>query len=143
MGVTPNVDRRYNRLPAPGDVAMAQLSNQHVALRCYARRSGRHHQKWLAHCIDLDLWGVGESAGTAKQSLDDAIALYFEGVRGAKTDRAADVLMSRRAPARFFVLWYGAWYGKRLARWLSGHWPVSPSAFMESQTVPGVPRVSA
>lgn len=76
-----------------------------MILRCYLRRTGRD-ARWVAHCIDLDLWAVGKSAHDARHSLEDAINGYVETVLDTEDEESVVPLLRRRAPLRFVALWH-------------------------------------
>lgn len=100
-----------------------------VPLRCYARRSGRTPNRYLAHCIDLDIWAAGASIKDAKSSLEDAILGYARAV--LDTDDTATILplFARRAPLRFVALWHILRLLDALRS--NGAWPLSPESFEE------------
>ena len=85
-----------------------------LVLRCYVRKSGRTPERWVAHCIDLDLWASSSSPYGAKKSLEDAIQGYLEVVFDTKDDASIPRLLRRRAPLRFFALWYLMNFGQSL-----------------------------
>ena len=76
-----------------------------MILRCYLRRTGRD-ERWVAHCVDLDLWAVGKSAHDARYSLEQAIDGYVETVLDTEDKGSVLPLLRRRAPLRFVLLWH-------------------------------------
>jgi len=74
-------------------------------LRCYVRRSGRS-DRWIAHCIDWDVWAVGSSAAKAKASLEDALRGYARVVMKSDDLASIERLLARRAPLRYVLLWH-------------------------------------
>jgi len=87
-------------------VPVAQL-----IFRCYIRRSGRHEGRWVAHCIDLDLWASGPSEVAARTSLEDAILSYLEAVLDTKDKESIPQLLRRSAPWYYVLFWHliGLW----------------------------------
>lgn len=77
-----------------------------LALRCYIRKSGRVEGRWVAHCIDLDLWAVGSSLEGAKKSLEEAILGYLETVLETEDRESIPRLLQRRAPLGYIALWH-------------------------------------
>jgi len=111
--------------PAPRRIRPAEL-----VLRCYGRRSGRTPERWVAHCIDLDLWAVGRSWEEAQAGLEDSIRSYVRAV--VDTDDAASVLrllLRRKAPFRFVALWHFIRLLSSIRR--DGRWPLGPRPFEE------------
>lgn len=77
-----------------------------LALRCYVRRSGRDRDRWIAHCIDLDLWASGKSISDAKSSMEDAITGYLQTVLDTNDRGSIPRLLRRKAPLRYRVFWH-------------------------------------
>lgn len=96
MGVGPEEHGRKSEHVRPAD----------LVLRCYGRRTGRSPRRWVAHCIDLDLWAVGDDWEGTRRSLEDAIVGYLETVLDTRDQRSIPALVRRRAPTRFVVLWH-------------------------------------
>ena len=65
-----------------------------VALRCMAE--GRDDE-WTAICIDLDIAVQGNSFAEVKDSLNQAIDMYLEGVSELPSEER-ERLLKRRAP---------------------------------------------
>lgn len=102
-------------------------------LRCYLRRSGRNRGRWVAHCIDLNLWAVGDSMDAAKRSLEDAIRGYVRTVLRTKDVESIARLLNRRAPLRYVALWH---FGAALVAIRETGWPLSFQLFREPYPVP-------
>lgn len=83
-----------------------QVRPADLVLRCYGRRSGRASHRWVAHCIDLDLWAVGEDWEKTRHSLEHAIEGYLETVLETGERSSIPALLRRRAPLRFVLLWH-------------------------------------
>lgn len=100
-----------------------------LVLRCYARRSGRVKTRWVAHCIDLDLWAAGDSLVEARQGLENAISGYITTVLDTDDRDSIPRLLRRRAPLRFVLLWHLI----RLVHWLrhNGRSPLDSQPFEE------------
>jgi predicted RNase H-like HicB family nuclease len=77
-----------------------------MVFRCYARRTRSDRNKWIAHCIDLDLWAAGKSIEDARSSMEDAVRGYLTVVFDTKDRASIPRLLRRRAQLRYFVLWY-------------------------------------
>ena len=82
-----------------------------LVFRCYIRRAGRQEGRWVAHCIDLDLWASGPSAAAARSSLEDAIPSYVEAVLDTEDTDSIPQLLRRRAPWYYVLFWHliGIW----------------------------------
>jgi len=98
MQVAPPEGRMSDK---PTPVRLEQL-----ILRCYARRTGSDRNRWVAHCIDLDLWASGGSVDAAKDSLQNAIVAYLETVLDTDEHGSIPSLLERRAPLRYRALWH-------------------------------------
>ncbi len=90
----------------PEKKQLVPVSTATLVLRCYVRRSGRAQGRWVAHCVDWDLWAVGASAEAAKASLEDAIKVYAQAVTNTEDRASISRLMRRRAPLRYIALWH-------------------------------------
>lgn len=67
-----------------------------LVLRCYLRRVRGSEQRWVAHCIDLDLWAAGDSPEAARRSMEDAIVGYLETVLDTQDQESIPRLLRRR-----------------------------------------------
>ena len=77
-----------------------------LVLRCYLRRVRGSADRWVAHCIDLDLWATGGSPEAARRSMDDAVVGYVETVLDTKDHDSIPRLLQRRAPLRYVLFWH-------------------------------------
>ncbi len=74
-----------------------------LVLRCMAlQRKGY----WVAMCIDLDLVVQADSVDRAKQLLREQMFSYIHDAFTVDADHAGK-LLSRRAPLRYFAMYYG------------------------------------
>jgi len=77
-----------------------------LVLRCYLRRVRGSANRWVAHCIDLDLWATGDSLEAARRSMDDAVVGYLETVLDTTDHDSIPRLLRRRAPLRYVLFWH-------------------------------------
>lgn len=106
----------------------APVRPQALVLRCYGRRAGRERSRWIAHCIDLDVWAVGGSIDEVRESLESAISGYLETVFDTEDQASIPRLLLRCAPLRYVLLGHVI----RLANLLDGKWNTSlDSCFWE------------
>lgn len=85
-----------------------------LILRCYVRRSGRSPERWVAHCIDLDLWASAGTMEDAEKSLSDAIVGYVQTVLDTTDVESVPRLLRRRAPLRYIALWHAVRLASRV-----------------------------
>lgn len=77
-----------------------------LVLRCYLRRVRGSEQRWVAHCIDLDLWAAGDSPEAARRSMEDSVVGYLETVLDTQDQASIPRLLRRRAPLRYVLFWH-------------------------------------
>jgi hypothetical protein len=77
-----------------------------LVLRCYLRRVRGRENRWVAHCIDVDLWATGDSLEAARHGMDDAVVGYLETVLDTKDRESIPRLLRRRAPLRYVLFWH-------------------------------------
>lgn len=87
-----------------------------LVLRCYVRRVRKSERRWVAHCIDLDLWAAGDSLGDARTGMRCAITGYVETVLETEDLDSIPPLLRRRAPLRYRSLWHSLRIVHRLRR---------------------------
>lgn len=73
-----------------------------LLLRCMSLRRDGY---WVAMCIDLDLAVQADTAAQARKLLTEQIRSYMADAVGTDAEHA-DTLLSRKAPLRYFVLFY-------------------------------------
>lgn len=71
-----------------------------LVLRCTVRRDPQRPGRWLACCVDLDLYAVGGDLEGAAHSLAQAVEGYLETVLDPSKPGPVDHLLRRRAPLR-------------------------------------------
>lgn len=98
-----------------------------LVLRCYARRTGRDRDRWVAHCVDLDLWATGKSLDEAKASMDDAIVGYLLTVLDTHDEGSIPRLLKRKASLRYRLFWRLL----SLLDWMNGSGPLNSQSFEE------------
>lgn len=76
-----------------------------LVVRCYVRRVRGSKERWVAHCIDLDLWAAGDSLDTARSGMRCAIAGYLETVLDTADQDSIPRLLRRCAPLRYRMFW--------------------------------------
>lgn len=101
-----------------------------LVLRCYARRTGTNRDKWIAHCVDLDLWAAGKSFEGARESMDLAVRGYLATVFDTQDRDSIPRLIRRRAALRYLALWYVISLWSRLSR--NGRRPLDTQPFEET-----------
>jgi len=83
-----------------------------MILRCWVRPDRELPGRWVANCIDLDLWAVGKDHRDAQESLHDAIQGYLETVLETQEPTSIAELLQRRAPLRSRLAWHALrWRG--------------------------------
>lgn len=75
-----------------------------LLVRCFAMRRDGY---WVAICVDLDLTVQANTAAQARKLLKAQIASYVADAVGVDSDHAQE-LLTRRAPLRYFALYYFA-----------------------------------
>ncbi len=80
------------------------MRTESLILRCYVRPDAAR-KRWMAHCVDLDLWASGTTLAEAKQSLHDAIYGYLETVLESDDEQSVSSLLQRRSPLRYLLYW--------------------------------------
>lgn len=75
-------------------------------LRYYVRRTMSENRRWVAHCIDLDVWVVGDNLENARMSLEDAIQSYIAAIYDTEVLEFIPSLLERKALFRHQLLWY-------------------------------------
>jgi predicted RNase H-like HicB family nuclease len=100
-----------------------------LVLRCYLRRVRGSEKRWVAHCIDLDLWATGDSPEAARRGMDDAVVGYVETVLDTQDRESIPQLLRRRAPLHYVLFWHLV----RVARWIrrDGGPPLDSQPFEE------------
>lgn len=73
---------------------------------------------WVAMCIDLDLAVQATTAAQAKKRLREQMHSYIEDALAVDADYATN-LLTRRAPLRYFAMYYGIKWLNRAKHWLS------------------------
>ncbi|HET6303494.1 MAG TPA: hypothetical protein VFG80_01850, partial [Myxococcota bacterium] len=87
-----------------------------LILRCWVRPDRGVPGRWVASCIDLDLWAVGKDPRDAQASLHDAIEGYLETVLETGESSSIAELLERRAPLRYRLAWHALrWRGHVLS----------------------------
>lgn len=71
-----------------------------LVLRCTVRRDPQRPGRWLACCVDLDLFAVGEGPEGAARSLTQAVEGYLEAVLDPSKAGPVSHLLRRPAPLR-------------------------------------------
>lgn len=99
---------------------LAQIPPVRLILRCYVRRAGRRPDRWVAHCVDWDLWAVGPTPDKARASLENAITGYARAVFDTDDRASIPALLGRRAPLRHVAVWHLL----RIASKLTGDGPM-------------------
>lgn len=75
-----------------------------LLLRCYAERNG---DLWVAYCLDFTLACQGDTLKEVKAKLDAQIRDYVYDALVGEDREHAEYLLTRRAPARY---WLTYWY---------------------------------
>jgi hypothetical protein len=86
-----------------------------LILRCFALRRNGY---WVAMCVDLDLAVQADSAHEVKRLLREQIVSYVSDVYGDDQQFAVQ-LLSRRAPLRYFAIYYGIKWFNHARRYFS------------------------
>jgi len=86
-----------------------------LILRCFALQRNGY---WVAMCVDLDLAVQGDSAHDVKRLLREQIVSYVSDAYGDDEPFAVQ-LLSRRAPLRYFAIYYGIKLLNRAKRYFS------------------------
>jgi len=90
----------------------ASSEGKELSLRALAYQ---HEDHWVAACIDLDIFVQGDSYSDARAKLLDQVRLYLHTVLAeGKPEKG---LIPRRAPARYFILWWIVHF----SRWVAHH----------------------
>ena len=76
-----------------------------ITLRCYAYHDRENPERWLAHCIDVDVMASGKSFEDARHGLHNAIDLFLESVSELDDEEAVLQLLSRKAPLSVRAKW--------------------------------------
>ena len=87
-------------------VDVAGVPVERLILRCWVRPDRGIPGRWVASCIELDLWAVGKDPRDAQASLHDAIQGYLETVLETGESASIAALLERRAPFRSRLAWY-------------------------------------
>lgn len=86
-----------------------------LVLRCMALQRNGY---WVAMCLDLDLVVQANSAEQAKRLLREQMHSYIQDALSIDADHAGD-LLSRKAPLRYFAMYYGIKWFNHAKRMLS------------------------
>lgn len=73
-----------------------------LVLRCLAMKKNGY---WVAMCIDLDLAVQADSLAKARMLLQEQMRSYVADAFGCDSEHAGE-LLRRRAPIRYFALYY-------------------------------------
>ena len=84
---------------------MDSLSPSAFVLRCYGHptKEGR----WYGICLELNLATEAESPEVLKHKLKEIIESYINTVINTKDTDSIPLLLSRRAPVRDYLIYYG------------------------------------
>ena len=86
-----------------------------LILRCLALRRDGY---WVAMCVDLDLVVQADTASEAKHLLHEQIVSYVAEAYG-EDERFAVQLLGRRAPMRYFAMYYAIKWLNHARRYFS------------------------
>jgi hypothetical protein len=86
-----------------------------LILRCFALRRNGY---WVAMCVDLDLAVQADSAHEVKRLLREQIVSYVSDAYGDDRQFAVQ-LLTRRAPLRYFAIYYGIKWFNHARRYFS------------------------
>jgi hypothetical protein len=75
-----------------------------LVLRCIALKRGGY---WVAMCIDLDLAVQADTLAQARKQLRGQISSYVADATGVDSEHAR-TLLGRKAPLRYFAMYYYA-----------------------------------
>jgi hypothetical protein len=93
-----------------------KLHPSDLVLRCMViQRKGGY---WVGMCIDLDLVVQADSFKQAQALLREQMVSYLKEAFTVDKEHAS-YLLSRRAPLRYFALYYGIKWVNHAKRWLS------------------------
>ena len=81
-----------------------RLTPAELIVRCYAERVG---DQWQALCLDLTLASQADSFEEARDKLHEMIVEYVTDAVAGEDRVHAESLLSRRAPYRFWLKYYG------------------------------------
>lgn len=102
-----------------------KLHPSSLVLRCLALERDSY---WVAMCIDLDLAVQASTAKKAKELLRAQMYSYIEDALGVDSEHAPS-LLNRRAPLRYFAMYYGIKWLNHAKGWLAyeAAMPVTPA----------------
>lgn len=93
------------------------LRGRKIKLRCLSFRKFSP-DKVVSLCLDLDIFAEADSLKRSKEKLIDAIILY---VQHATENNEVDELIPRKAPAKYFILYFVAFCSlglSKISNWL-------------------------
>jgi len=93
-----------------------------LTLRCFTRPDPEQPGRWLACCVDLNLWAAAQDSKQAMESLGEAIRGYLETALEDSEPRQWVHLLYRPAPLgdRLYYAWLRAIHalaGGKVERW--------------------------
>jgi len=88
------------------------LRKRNIKLRCLSFKK-LSSGKVVSLCLNLDIFAEANSFERSQEKLIDAINLY---VQHASENNEVDELIPRRAPTRYFILYFVAFCSLRLSR---------------------------
>lgn len=91
-----------------------------LVLRGYAERCG---DVWMAVCLDFSLAAQGDSFAEARRKLDAQVHEYVYDVLVGQDRAHAAALLTRRAPAAYWLRYWRIKWQSRLAHALGRHGP--------------------
>ena len=96
-----------------------------MTVRCYGERK---NGQWALVCLEFSLVAQDTSFESALKSLDGQIACYLRDALVGQDRKHARYLLSRRAPAAYWVKYYVA----KVANWLKKKPDVDHRSFRET-----------
>jgi hypothetical protein len=86
------------------EVPMANVSPDNLVLRCYGYRLGK--RPYVGICLDLNLAVEAESPEMLRKKMSEVIESYMETILDTEDKASISYLVSRKAPARDWVVYY-------------------------------------
>lgn len=84
-------------------------------MRCMALKRDRY---WVAICLDLDLAVQATTVEQARKLLREQMRCYVEEAVTVDAEHAG-YLLNRKAPLRYFAMYYGIKWLNHAKRWLT------------------------
>ena len=82
-----------------------------LLVRCIAFREG---DQWVGICLNFDLAVQGKNFKEVRTKLDSQIHTYVLEALAGQDRQHADVLLERRAPLRYWAMYYGLMFVHKL-----------------------------